>query len=527
MTVAAAAASIAAALLVGGAMPAQADCQLLIICTSPTPSVSPSASPRPPAPPPTKPAAPAAKPASKPSPSPSPAAAGSQVTAQFQNAAFLDDLLQVLNHPASDQQPDLKHFRVDAQAAAADAGAADAQRLATVPVAEVLGFVAIWTLALGLGLGLGLRRQIRFRRLRSGAILALVPLVAVTAAGLHAATPAHPAPVAAHAAVAARAFGPGLKSTTTADDLDPLLRFLQPNTPAWNRLVSIESQVALHQDQLRAQEKQIQTLATSAGGTSSPQPTATPAAADLQTVMGNLLAQHDATTQAYKQALQQEYDLYRQAAQIQSLRDQLTTSSAALSQPDARDAVSYDIQVLQTQLTQESAINAAEAKLSAIGSLSATQLAAMRQHQPFIIPVEAPISQGFGPTDFSLEPPLTYNGTFFPHFHTGLDITGPLDTPVHAAADGVVALATATQDGAGHLTGYGNYVVIAHPDGFLTLYGHLNSVAVKEGQVVHQGEIIGQEGSTGLSTGPHVHFEIRHNGQFLDPAPYLAGQIPG
>jgi murein DD-endopeptidase MepM/ murein hydrolase activator NlpD len=91
----------------------------------------------------------------------------------------------------------------------------------------------------------------------------------------------------------------------------------------------------------------------------------------------------------------------------------------------------------------------------------------------------------------------------------------------------VVALSTATQDNAGHLTGYGNYVMIAHPDGFFTLYGHLNTVAVKEGQVVHQGEIIGQEGSTGMSTGPHVHFEIRLNGQFLDPTPFLAGQIPG
>jgi murein DD-endopeptidase MepM/ murein hydrolase activator NlpD len=100
-----------------------------------------------------------------------------------------------------------------------------------------------------------------------------------------------------------------------------------------------------------------------------------------------------------------------------------------------------------------------------------------------------------------------------------------LDTPIHAAADGVVLLATATTDGSGHLVGYGNYVVIGHPDGFVTLYGHLNSAAVHEGQVVHQGEIIGQEGSTGLSTGPHLHFEIRHNGEFVDPAPYLPGQL--
>jgi murein DD-endopeptidase MepM/ murein hydrolase activator NlpD len=155
------------------------------------------------------------------------------------------------------------------------------------------------------------------------------------------------------------------------------------------------------------------------------------------------------------------------------------------------------------------------------------QLDAMRKHQPFIAPEIAAVSQPFGPTDFSLEPPLSYNGTFYPHFHTGLDLAGPLDTPIHAAADGIVLLAAASVDSTGKLVGYGNYVVIAHPDGFVTLYGHLDSIAVKAGQVVHQGEIVGLEGSTGWSTGPHVHFEIRHDGQFLDPAPFLSGQIPG
>jgi murein DD-endopeptidase MepM/ murein hydrolase activator NlpD len=150
----------------------------------------------------------------------------------------------------------------------------------------------------------------------------------------------------------------------------------------------------------------------------------------------------------------------------------------------------------------------------------------MRHHQAFIAPEVAPVTQGFGPTDFSLEPPLTFNGTFYPHFHTGLDLGAPLDTPLHAAADGVVLLAAASVDQTGKLVGYGNYVVIAHPDGFVTLYGHLDSLAVKAGQVVHQGEIVGLQGSTGWSTGPHVHFEIRHGGQFLDPAPFLAGQLP-
>jgi len=181
---------------------------------------------------------------------------------------------------------------------------------------------------------------------------------------------------------------------------------------------------------------------------------------------------------------------------------------------------------VQTQLRQEAAIAQAEGRLQQLGSLTAEQLRAMQQHQAFIAPVVAPVTQPFGPTDFALEPPLSFDGTFYPHFHTGLDLGAPLDTPVHAAADGVVLLAQASVDSSGKLVGYGNYVVIAHPDGFVTLYGHLDSVAVKAGQVVHQGEIVGLEGSTGWSTGPHVHFEIRHDGQFMDPAPYLAGQLP-
>jgi murein DD-endopeptidase MepM/ murein hydrolase activator NlpD len=148
----------------------------------------------------------------------------------------------------------------------------------------------------------------------------------------------------------------------------------------------------------------------------------------------------------------------------------------------------------------------------------------MRRHQPFIIPLEGPITQGFGPSDLSFEPTVNYRGTYYPRFHTGIDISAPENTPVHAAADGVVVLAASSRDSKGHYTGYGNYVVIAHPDGFTTLYGHLNSFSVREGDVVHQGQIIGQEGSTGMSTGPHVHFEIRHNGEWVDPMPYLTGK---
>ncbi len=125
------------------------------------------------------------------------------------------------------------------------------------------------------------------------------------------------------------------------------------------------------------------------------------------------------------------------------------------------------------------------------------------------------ITQGYGPTTFALEPPLGP----FKHFHTGIDLSAPLGAPVMAAADGVVV---AVGHGA---IGYGNYVVIAHGGGIATLYGHLLRTNVSAGQVVVRGEVIGLEGSTGYSTGPHVHFELRVNNLVTDPLPYLP--VPG
>ena len=125
------------------------------------------------------------------------------------------------------------------------------------------------------------------------------------------------------------------------------------------------------------------------------------------------------------------------------------------------------------------------------------------------------VTQGFGPTTFALEPPLGP----YRHFHTGIDLSAPLGAPVMAAADGVVVAV-------GHSAlGYGNYIVIAHGGGIATLYGHLLQTTVSAGQKVARGQVIGLEGSTGYSTGPHVHFELRVNDQVTDPMPYLP--VPG
>lgn len=123
----------------------------------------------------------------------------------------------------------------------------------------------------------------------------------------------------------------------------------------------------------------------------------------------------------------------------------------------------------------------------------------------------ARITQGFGPSGFLLEPPLGA----YPHFHTGIDLAAPFGTKVTAAADGVVVAVANTR------VGYGNYVIIAHGGGIMTLYGHLLETDVHVGDRVFRGQRVGLEGSSGLSTGPHLHFELRVNDQVTDPMPYL------
>ena len=128
----------------------------------------------------------------------------------------------------------------------------------------------------------------------------------------------------------------------------------------------------------------------------------------------------------------------------------------------------------------------------------------------------AQISQPFGPSQYWFEP--AYGS--YPHFHTGIDLVEPFGSPVYAADDGIVALVGSST------SGYGNYVVIAHSGGLDTLYGHLSAALVKAGQQVVQGQPIGLEGSTGNSTGPHVHFELRINQVPINPSPYLPPGAP-
>ena len=128
------------------------------------------------------------------------------------------------------------------------------------------------------------------------------------------------------------------------------------------------------------------------------------------------------------------------------------------------------------------------------------------------LPVHGRLTSGFGSR---FHPILGYV-----RFHDGVDLAASAGTPIVAAADGRVV-------GAGWRGGYGQEVQIAHAGGVQTLYGHMSRIAAHAGEIVRKGEVIGYVGSTGLSTGPHLHFEVTRNGRPVNPMSVKMGGGPG
>jgi murein DD-endopeptidase MepM/ murein hydrolase activator NlpD len=125
----------------------------------------------------------------------------------------------------------------------------------------------------------------------------------------------------------------------------------------------------------------------------------------------------------------------------------------------------------------------------------------------------ATLTQPFGCTTLEIEP--SSEACPGRHFHSGIDLAAPLDTPIHAATGGVVTIHR-------ERGGYGLYVVVVRDPQLSTLYGHLDWPLVQPGDVVAAGQAIALMGSTGNSTGPHLHFEVRVAGIPVDPLPLLA-----
>ena len=129
-------------------------------------------------------------------------------------------------------------------------------------------------------------------------------------------------------------------------------------------------------------------------------------------------------------------------------------------------------------------------------------------HWDWPVPGVFSISSGFGMR------PDPFTGEI--RKHDGIDISGDTGTAVTAASAGVVI-------SRGWFGGYGNLVVLDHGDGVKTYYGHLSAFSCNKGQVVEKGQEVGKMGSTGRSTGPHLHFEVRVNGVPINPISFYGG----
>jgi len=196
-----------------------------------------------------------------------------------------------------------------------------------------------------------------------------------------------------------------------------------------------------------------------------------------------------------------------QKAQLQATRDQRAASE--------RQIAAIEAQFQQELANMEAQRQALQAQIASLVHESFRA----RSSGKWRWPIDGVITQGFGCTTYPFEP-------FDPtcptkHFHSGIDIATDYGTPVHAADGGIVHNFTMGCLWGGGLCGYGRYVVIVHAGGFTTLYGHLSGWAVADGVQVDKDTVIGYEGSTGNSTGPHVHFEIDLAGTPVDPLAYL------
>jgi murein DD-endopeptidase MepM/ murein hydrolase activator NlpD len=216
-----------------------------------------------------------------------------------------------------------------------------------------------------------------------------------------------------------------------------------------------------------------------------------------------------AKTKALRASVQSETAVVAaRAQQAQSVRDELVGAQGDLTQQRQTKLVALS-QLTTSERAEAEEIDALQAASDAIAARIRAAQAQRGSSGPadttpssagLIWPVSGPITSPFG--------------WRWGRMHQGIDIGVPYGTPIHAAAAGTVIYC-------GWEEGYGNFVVIDHGGDLATAYGHQSSIAVTCGEHVAQGQVIGYVGCTGHCTGPHLHFEVRINGNPVDPMGYL------
>jgi murein DD-endopeptidase MepM/ murein hydrolase activator NlpD len=227
----------------------------------------------------------------------------------------------------------------------------------------------------------------------------------------------------------------------------------------------------------------------------------------------------------------------RLAAQVAEARDQVHATRERTKKVRARVESETQVVAVRTQQQREvrDSLLASRSELASSRKKKRGQLASTREQEKIWIAeanalaaedarIRGQLAAAQGATDSSpsaagliwpVSGPVTSPfGYRWGRLHAGIDIAAPYGTPIHAAAAGTVVLA-------GWTGGYGNYTCIDHGGGLATCYGHQSSYAVSTGAVVGQGQVIGYVGNTGHSFGAHLHFEVRINGNPVDPLGYL------
>ena len=189
----------------------------------------------------------------------------------------------------------------------------------------------------------------------------------------------------------------------------------------------------------------------------------------------------------------------------------------------AQAAADLAAQLQQQASAQAAAIEEAKRRAAEEARRQAAAAAAAQANQTSSFGFRWPersfrVTQEWGPTTFQLEPPYTYKGTYFPHFHAGIDFTAGCGTPIYATGPGVVV--ASGQPLMPWDSGFG--VVVDHGGGVQSWYWHmLPNVVVGPGTIVTSNTVIGYEGATGMATGCHVHFAINDHGWWENPRRYL------
>jgi murein DD-endopeptidase MepM/ murein hydrolase activator NlpD len=232
-------------------------------------------------------------------------------------------------------------------------------------------------------------------------------------------------------------------------------------------------------------------------------------------VVGRVRDLRNDTIVTVEQVTDERNEIAARKAELERTRSELESRQGELDAARENQRAALDA-AQQTEHHLEGNISKIQDKITA--QVAAAQEAAGLPAAPagpfqgessagFIWPVNGPVVSPFGPRNI--------NGAY--ENHPGIDIAVPTGTPIHASANGVV-LFTEPEASSG---GYGNYTCIDHGSAISTCYAHQTTFAVSTGDEVSQGDVIGYVGCTGYCFGPHLHFEVRINGEVTDPMAYL------